>query len=163
MRSLIFGAALSLVGGAVLAQAAPAGLPRAFAGYSQPTIPASACKVVSAAETQCQIPAMTAGRYVIEASGTSTSQGADARQGMAIEVGATPCGTARPANPAPWPSGARTFKVDCEVTLLTDRPVTISAVYADFHAVKDPKGPTLSIRSLPWTGVITTKMFAPPP
>ncbi|HEY5070780.1 MAG TPA: hypothetical protein VII63_02000 [Caulobacteraceae bacterium] len=161
MRLFALATALALAAGAALAQGAPTALPRAFAGYAQPAIGAAACRMVSAAETQCLVPAMTAGRYLIEASGTSTSQAADARQGLAIEVGAAPCGTARPANPAPWPSGPRTFKVDCEVTLLTDRPLTVRAIYADFHAVKDPKGPTLTMRALPWAGVMDARMFAP--
>lgn len=154
-------AAVLLVPAVALAQTAPGPLPRAFAGYGQPTVTAAMCRSASAAETRCQIPAMTAGRYLIEAAGTSTAQGADAKQALEIDIGAVPCGLARPADRAPWTSGPRTFKVDCETTLLTDTPLTIRAVYADFHAVKDPRGPVLTITSLPWSGVIGSRMFPP--
>lgn len=104
---------LSIIGGApALAQSsaqttpapAPASAPppRAFAGYAQPTIPQSACRSVSPAETRCEIPAMTAGRYLIEATGTATSQGAGARQQMEIVVGDQLCGVGR--DTAAWPS-----------------------------------------------------------
>jgi hypothetical protein len=138
-------------------------LPRAFAGYSQPAITASMCKVVNPAQTQCLVPAMTAGRYLIEAAGTSTAQDGKARQALEIAVGDTVCGLASPANPAPWSSGARTFRVDCEVTLLTDAPVVVRVIYTDAHAVKDPVGPTLSMRPLSWQGVLGARMFPPQP
>jgi hypothetical protein len=146
---------------AARAQTTGGPLPRAFAGYSQPAITASMCKVVSPAQAQCLVPAMTAGRYLIEASGTSTAQDGQARQALEIAVGDTVCGIASPANPAPWSSGARTFRVDCEVTLLTDAPVVVRVVYTDAHAVKDPVGPTLSLRPLSWQGVLGARMFPP--
>jgi len=164
MPARILAATLVLAIPTVLAAQTGAGaLPRAFAGYSQPAITASMCGRVNAGESQCVIPAMTAGRYLIEAAGTSTAQGADARQGLEIVIGDTSCGIARPANPAPWTSGPRTFRIDCEVTLIADSPITVRAIYGDVHAVKDPKGPSLSILPMAWQGVLGARMFAPAP
>ena len=160
MRLAILTAALGLAGGTAFAQGVAGGLPRAFAGYRQPPI---ACHALSAAETDCAIPALTAGRYVVEAAGTSTAQGADARQSLGIQIGAVPCGTARPANPTPWPKGPHTFKVDCAATILSDAPLVIRVVYAALHAVKDPRAPPVTVRPLPWNGVLATAMFAPQP
>ena len=142
---------------AVVAPIGP--LPRGLAGYAQPVIPASFCRVVSAAEAQCAIPAMTAGRYLVEATGTSTSQGADAAQALEIDVGGRQCGVAK--NTKPWTSGPRTFRMACEVTFMTDSPIAVRVQYADAKAVKDPKGPTVSIRPLPWNGVLSVQPFVP--
>jgi hypothetical protein len=142
--------------GALAQAAAP---PRAFAGYSQPAIPPSACKTLGATETQCVIPAMTAGRYMIEAAGTSTSQGVGANQVLEIDVGGGQCGVGRDSGA--WTSGPRTFRLDCEVSLLADAPVTVRVIYADAQAVKDPKGPTVTFKPLPWTGVLSAQAFAP--
>jgi len=156
--ALAFAFVLVALGGGARAQVVP--LPHAFTGYGQPAIPASACKALSPAETDCQIPAMTAGRYLIEAAGTSTSQGAAANQALEIDVGGPQCGVGR--DTAAWKSGPRTFHLNCEATLVADAPVTVRVIYADAQAVKDPKGPSVSIRPLPWTGVLITRAFAPP-
>jgi hypothetical protein len=142
------------------ATATPVGpLPRAFTGYNQPTIPATACRSLGPTEAKCVIPAMTAGRYLIEATGTSTSQGADAIQALEIDIGGRQCGVGK--NAAPWPSGARIFRLNCEVSLLSDSPVVVRVVYADAKAVKDPRGPTLAIQPLPWNGVLFSQPFVP--
>jgi hypothetical protein len=156
-RSSILAAVAVVAGGAASAQT-PAS-PRAFAGYSQGTIPASACRSPSPAETQCAIPAMTAGRYIIEAAATSTAQGAGANQVLQIDVGGATCGVGR--NTTAWSSGPRTFKLDCEVLILADAPVPVNVIYADSQAVKDPKGPVVTFKSMPWTGVLSAQAFAP--
>lgn len=145
--------------------AAPLGPPRGFVGYSQPDIGAAACKVVNPGQATCTIPAMTAGRYLIEASGTSTANAANPAQRIAIIVGATNCGQAdrKPTAKAPWAIGAaKTLKLQCEVEILTDRPLPVHAVYADDKATKSTTGPTLVVRRLPWDGVLSTKVAAPP-
>ena len=134
-------------------------LPRAFAGYAQPAIPPSACRAAGAGETRCAIPAMTAGRYVIEASGTATARGAGARQQMEIVVGDQLCGVGRDLTA--WSSGARTFTFDCLATILTDKPLEVRAVYVPTNATKDPKGLQVAIRALGWNGVLSTLPFAP--
>ncbi|HEY1929051.1 MAG TPA: hypothetical protein VGG92_16420 [Caulobacteraceae bacterium] len=139
--------------------AAPAPLPRAFAGYAQPTIPQSACRIVGPAETRCEIPAMTAGRYLIEATGTSTAQAAGARQQLEIVVGDQLCGVGRDL--AAWSSGSRSFTFDCLTTVLTDKPLEIRALYEPVNATKDSKGPQLVVRPLGWNGVLSTLPFAP--
>lgn len=160
------GATLTPVASRPSAQAAVAAaaiaigpLPRAFAGYGQPTIPTTACRSLGPTEAQCVIPAMTAGRYLIEATGTSTSQGADAVQALEIDIGGRQCGVGK--NAAPWPSGARTFRLNCEVSVLSDAPVVVRVIYADAKADKDPKGPSLAVRPLPWNGVLASQPFVP--
>jgi hypothetical protein len=141
--------------------AAPAAaLPRAFAGYAQPALGAGACKAVNAGETRCQFPAMTAGRYRIEAAGTSSSPQAGANQVLQIDVGGQRCGVGRDSGA--WKGGPRTFRLDCEVTVLTDTPLGVRVVYADANAVRDPKGPAVTIVALPWSGVLAAQAFAPP-
>lgn len=145
--------------------AAPLGPPRGFVGYAQPDIGASACKMVNPGQTTCTIPAMTAGRYLIEASGTSTANGPNPVQRIAIVVGATNCGQAerKPTAKAPWtPGTAKTLRLQCEVEIISDRPLPVHAVYADDKATKAATGPTLTVRRLPWDGVISTKVAAPP-
>jgi len=165
MRTAALAASLCLIAGGVLAQAAPAaapaplGPPRAFAGYSQPAIGAAGCHMVSAAQAQCVIPAMTAGRYLIEGSGTSTFAAAGATQTLVVQIGGQRCAAVQ--NKAPWTSGARTFKVDCVVSVLTDRPLIVAVGYGDEHATKDPRGPSLTLRPLPWEGVLSAAPFVP--
>lgn len=146
------------------APAAPLGPPRAYQGYAQPEITASACRVVNSGQTQCTLPPMTAGRYLIEASGTSTAQGPGAAQKIVIALGSQSCGVAerRPNAKAPWNAGAKTIKLQCEAEILTDRPLQITALYADEKAVKAPAGPTLVIQRLPWDGVLSSRAINPP-
>jgi hypothetical protein len=179
MRALFTAAALTLLlAGAASAQGddsagkagAPEGPPPApprifqAAGYSQPDITPGLCKTVNDHAIQCVIPEMTVGRYLIQASGTSTMLTADAAQQLSIYVGDTGCGAATyrgtTANP-PKVGAAKTLKFSCVTTVITDRPLTITVTYADEHATKDPKGPTLSIRKVPWGGVVSAAGFVP--
>ncbi|MBA3811083.1 MAG: hypothetical protein H0X27_05465 [Caulobacteraceae bacterium] len=161
MRFMALAAASSAVASATVssAQPAPFPLPRAFAGYAQPAITPGLCKVISAGETQCVIPAMSAGRYVIEAAGTSTAAGAAPQQALEIVVGESSCGLGR--NTKSWSGGRRTFRLSCEVRVVADAPITVRALYADAQATKDPKGPALVVRALPWDGVLSSRIFAP--
>lgn len=170
MRTLMIASVLSVMGvAAPSAQSAPAvppmtppapsaplGPPRAFQGYSQPEITAAYCRVMNAGQTTCTLPAMTAGRYLVKATGTSTAQGDGAAQQLTILVGNRSCGpaTRKPTATAPWLSGPKTIRLNCEVLVLTDRPLAVSAVYADAKATKAPAGPTLSLERLPWEGVL---------
>ena len=172
MRTLILAAAAMLAATGV-ANAQPAGgpapppaPPRVFlaAGYSQPDITPGFCKNIDASRTQCTLPAMTAGRYLIAVAGTSTATAADAAQQIVILVGdpaVDPTGvqsctsTRRPDPNAPWAVGAkRTFTSACVVTVITDTPLPITAIYADSKATKDPKGPLLSVSRRPWGGAL---------
>lgn len=181
MRTLILAAAIATIGATApaaqtptarpaapaagpAAAPAPLGPPRAFVGYTQPDIGASACRTINPTQTACTIPAMTAGRYLIEASGTSTASAAGAVQKLGIVVGATNCGTAdrRPTPANPWPAGtAKTIKLQCEVEILTDRPLVVLAVYADDKATKAATGPTLVVKRLPWDGVLSVRVGSP--
>jgi hypothetical protein len=143
---------------AAAAPAIPSVPPRVFqqAGYSEPEIGGAACKVVSAGETQCVAPAMTAGVYLVQASGTSTAQAADAAQQLSIVAGDQSCTSTRGPDPkAPWAVGAkRTFASGCVFTIVTDRPLALSVVYLDAKATKDPAGPTITVTREPWAGVL---------
>jgi hypothetical protein len=114
---------------------------------------------VSPAETRCVIPAMTAGRYRIEAAGTSSAPSVGANQVLQIDVGGAQCGVGR--DNAPWTAGSRTFRLDCEVTLLSDASIPVKVTYADSQATKDPKGPAVTFTALPWNGVLDSQAFAP--
>lgn len=139
--------------------AAPLGPPRGFAGYAQPEVGGAMCRNIGPSQSTCNIPAMTAGRYRIRAAATSTSQGEGAVQALSIQVGSRSCG--RIDNKNPWPSGARTVRLDCEILVMTDRPLAVSALYADARATKDPRGPSIAVERLPWDGVLSTQVSAP--
>lgn len=179
MRTLILASAIATIGAtapaaqtptarpaapAVAPAPAPVGPPRAYVGYTQPDIGASACRTISPTQATCTIPAMTAGRYLIEASGTSTASAAGAVQKLGIAVGTTNCGTAdrRPTATNPWPVGTvKTIQLQCEVEILTDRPLVVQAVYADDKATKAATGPTLVVKRLPWDGVLSVRVGSP--
>lgn len=163
MRMLIMASVLSVMGVAApsaqtppATPAAPLGPPRAYQGYSQPEIGAVYCRVMNSGQTTCTLPAMTAGRYLVKATGTSTAQGAGAAQQLSIVVGNRVCGpaTRKPTTTAPWTAGAKTIRLNCEILVLADRPLAVSAVYADTKATKAPAGPSLTLERLPWEGVL---------
>lgn len=132
--------------------------PKVFqqAGYAQPEIGPAACRMVSDFEAQCAVPAMTAGVYLVRAAGTSTALAADAAQQLTIVAGDQSCTSTRsPDAKAPWAAGAkRTFVSGCVFTFLTDAPLTITVVYFDAKATKDPAGPQVAVTRAPWTGVL---------
>jgi hypothetical protein len=128
------------------------------AGYDHPQIGADACKVLNPSVAQCTIPAKSAGQYVVVASGTSTAKGADAAQQLTIGGQGWQCSPV--TNTAKWSSGPRTFTVACMIQILTDRPLLVRVLYADKNADKDPKGPTLAIQTVPWTGVLSAAVVA---
>jgi hypothetical protein len=130
------------------------------AGYSEPDITPGYCRNIDVSHTQCTIPAMTAGRYIIAASGSSTATAANAVQQIIIGVGNQACSTStrNPDPKAPWAIGTkRTFIAACVVTVVTDTPLTVTAVYGDTRATKDPKGPVLSVNRQPWPGFVNTQ------
>ncbi|HLY80611.1 MAG TPA: hypothetical protein VKQ70_14620 [Caulobacteraceae bacterium] len=142
------------------APAPPPVPPRVFqqAGYAEPEIGGAACKVVNAGETQCVAPAMTAGVYLVQASGTSTAQAADSAQQLSIVAGDQSCTSTRGPDPkTPWAVGAkRTFASGCVFTIVTDRPLALTVVYLDAKATKDPAGPTITVTREPWAGVLNS-------
>jgi len=159
MRSLILITAVSLAAGDAVAQPGPAvGPPKVFqqAGYAQPDIGPGSCKVVNAGETQCAVPAMTAGVYLVRADATSTAQAAGAIQQITLVAGDQSCTSTRSPDPkTPWAVGQkRTLRSACVFTILTDAPLAITAVYLDAKATKDPGGPVVTVSRAPWTGVL---------
>jgi len=162
MRSVFVAAAVLLAAAPAWAQparaAAPPVPPRVFqqAGYAEPAIGPAACKVVNAGETQCAVPAMTAGLYLVQALATSTAQAEGAVQQITIIAGNQSCSSTRSPDPkAPWAAGAkRAFASACVFTIVTDAPLAITVVYLDAKATKDPAGPRVTVTPEPWTGVL---------
>src|SRR6202012_1462942 len=97
-------------------------------------------RAVNAGETQCVVPAMTAGVYLVRAAATSTATGVDAAQQLTIVAGSQSCTSTHAPDPkAPWAVGTkRTFYSGCVFTIVTDAPVAITAVYLDAKATRDP-------------------------
>ncbi len=171
MRFLATAAALALAAASIAAaqpdQRGPAPTPpRAFqeSGYSEPDITPGLCKIVDSSHAQCTIPEMTAGRYYIEAAGTSKATDAGAAQQLTILVGEAQCAQGARGTDAknPWAAGEpRTLKLGCVTSVVTDRALEINVFYADAKATKDSKGPIVSVRRLPWGGVLTMAPVVP--
>jgi opacity protein-like surface antigen len=147
---------LALAASAAAAQTpapAPANfaLPRAYAGagYAQPEI--TQCTTAGALRRDCVVPAMTAGRYLIVAIGGATASGANATQTLSITLNGAPCAATAPAAF----TGKEGLRIGCEVSLLTDQPLTVSAVYGVQNGAADPAGPKLVLRRQPWLGVLS--------
>jgi hypothetical protein len=149
-------ASLTLVATSAFAQtpAAPANftLPHAYAGYSQPEI--TQCATASPLRSSCTAPAMTAGRYVILARASATATGAGATQTLSIELNGQSCASVK-SNPFTGTKGVP--PVFCQVTFLTDTPLTITADFSVENATPDPAGPHLVIRRAQWSGVIDAR------
>ncbi|HEY1751179.1 MAG TPA: hypothetical protein VGG29_07940 [Caulobacteraceae bacterium] len=132
--------------------------PRAFAmaGYTEPAIPAAACRVVDAGRAQCVIPAMTAGRYLADIAATSTATAADAAQEIVVVAGDQSCRLGfAPSAQHPWAVGAKhTLHVGCVFAVLSDMPLPVTVVYIDRGATKEAGGPALSLQPQPWGGAL---------
>jgi len=134
--------------------------PKVFvdAGYAHPDITPGMCENVSVKETRCTIPAMTFGNYMIRASATSTAAGEGAVQAINIMLGGVTCNQAQSKNSGQgsksWTSGPQTIHVGCAVQILTDHPIVVRTTYDDKNATADPNGPSLSLRRLPWPGIL---------
>ena len=135
-------------------------LPHAYAGYSQPEI--TQCTTTGALKSDCVVPAMTAGRYVIVARASATSTGANATQSLSISLNGQSCVTLKSA---PFTGKKGVPPVVCQVTFLTDAPMTITADYSVENATADPAGPRLVVRRVPWNGVVDARggQLAPRP
>jgi hypothetical protein len=130
------------------------------AGYSQPDITPGLCETRGPKETRCVIPEMTAGRYVIVASGSSTATEEGAAQAIDIRLvsgGEEQICARAQTNTAkggkPWSAGARTIRVACIVQIISDDKLVVRATYADSHATPDGKGPVLAFRKVAWSPI----------
>ena len=156
--------AAALLAGAAMAQPASAPpaadftLPHAYDGYSQPEI--TQCAGAGAMKRTCQVPAMTAGRYLIVAMDGATSTSDKAAQALAIKLDGRNCAV---TNPVAF-TGKKALRIACAVQFLTDKPIVISAEYAVQDATADPAGPQLAVRRVPWLGVVEAQpeVLAPP-
>ncbi len=156
----IAAAAVTTVAGAQtrtapLASATPATftVPRAYAGYSQPDVSGSLCRTVSPLRRECTIPALTAGRYMIEAAAAATATSATATQSLEITVGGQAC---IKTNPAKY-TGTANLHLICEITVLTDQPLIAAADYTVQGGTPESGGPQMVLRRLPWTGVLSAR------
>lgn len=104
---------------------------------------------------------MTAGRYVIRASGTSMPVGAKPRQQLTIIVANRNC--AQTIDYTSWTGGSRTIRAICDVTILSDTPVLVSVVYADIQALKVASGPEVVFERVRWDGVLQMRDASPKP
>ena len=165
MRAFVLAATVALAAAAAQAQppspappAPPPTPPRVFlaAGYSEPDITPGYCHNVDANQTQCTLPGMTAGRYIVAVGATSTATAADAAQQIIIVAGDQTCTSTRAPDPkTPWAVGTkRTFYSACAFTIVTYTPLTVTGIYKDANATKEPKGPVLSVSRQPWNGVL---------
>ena len=98
---------------------------------------------------------MTAGNYVISATGTSVAIGKSPRQQITIIVNGRVC--AQKINTRAWSENSNTIRAVCEVMILSGSPVLVSAVYADVQALKEARGPELSIERQQWAGVLNMR------
>lgn len=160
---LLLSLATALAAGPGLAQPAggagpPANFapPRAYDGYSQPEI--TGCETTGVNRRECTAPAMTAGRYLVVAAGSATSNGANSAQSLVITLGGAACFAAR----SPTFTGVKGLRGACEANLLTDKPLVIAALYSVQSGTPDPKGPQLVVRRLPWNGVVEAHAVALP-
>ena len=163
MRTSLLVATLAFAASGALAKAEPQApaaappvivVPHAYAGYSEPEI--ADCQTPTPQMRQCTVPAMTAGRYLIEVVADATANGAGATQALQIRLGGAACAT---TNPAPF-TGNAGLHVGCEVTFLTDKPIEVSAVYAVKNGVADPKGPRMAFHRVPWNGIVQAQPIA---
>ncbi|HWA60133.1 MAG TPA: hypothetical protein VG939_02105 [Caulobacteraceae bacterium] len=155
LRTTLFGIAALAPSIALAAAAAPQATafegPHAFPGYGQPEV--TDCRTSGPAERQCVIPAMSAGRYLAEAAGVATATGPDATQSLAISLDGRPCISAPNAKFA----GTANLHLVCEMTIIADHPITVSATYAAQNATVEATGPQLVVRRLPWDGILESR------
>lgn len=125
----------------------------AFQDYGHPAVTAANCQNKGPNETVCTIPGKTMGRYAISAQGTSTATGPGATQVIELGGPGWACGRAA-TQKAQW-TGPRTFVAGCVVTVLSDTPLQVVAAFGGANAKLAASGPVVTIRSLPWTGVLS--------
>jgi hypothetical protein len=128
-------------------------------GYGHPDIGPEWCRLRNSGRKDCVIPGMTIGRYVIRASGTSMPMGPKARQQLTIIVANRNC--AQVKDFTPWSGAPRTLTTECEISVMSDKPVMINVVYADTQALKTASGPVVTIERLPWDGVLAARQTSP--
>ena len=130
-----------------------------LAGYSHPDIGAPQCRLINAGRRDCVIPAKTSGAYVIRATGRSMAMGARPRQQLTIIVANRNC--AQTMNIKAWSGSTRPLTASCEVSVLSDTPVLVSVVYADFQALKEASGPEVVFSPVRWSGVVEMRDVTP--
>lgn len=155
LPALVLSLSLAAATAALAQPAAPAAanfvVPHAFAGYSQPDI--TECTTTGDTKRECVVPAMTAGRYLIVAQDGATSTGAGSTQTLEIALNGVSC-VALKSQPF---TGQKGMAPVCQVTFLTDAPVTVTALFSAEHATPNPGGPRLVFRRVPWNGIMEAR------
>ncbi|MGH3426513.1 MAG: hypothetical protein ACRDQZ_02885, partial [Mycobacteriales bacterium] len=118
---------------------------------SQPEI--TDCTNSGELERTCVVPAMTAGRYVIVAQDGATSTAAGATMTMVILLNGSPC-VALKSQPF---TGKKGLPAGCQVSVLTDEPMRVTARFAVEHATADAGGPHMVIQRAPWNGLLDVR------
>jgi len=142
---------MAAAGRCASAQTAPATAypaPRFLPGYIHPDI--TQCQTVGPNRRECTVPANVGGRYLIEAVGLATATGPDPTLAMNIIVGEQVCILQTDGKF----KGQYYLHLVCETTLATDSPIKIAVNLATREATLDSGGPKISIRAMPWDGVI---------
>jgi hypothetical protein len=151
--------ALAALASAGAAPPSPPDMPiAAYPGYDHPEVTAESCKSNNPAQTICQIPAKSAGRYLIVVLAKATATGPGAAQSVAISGQGWVCGE-RGTKKGDWTSGPRTVIAQCIISVLNDNPLPVVATEAVQGATLDPAGPKVAIRRIPWNGVLETSNF----
>ena len=159
-------AAFALAALAAGAAPAPAPLPDTPVGaflpdYTHSDVGADACQSKDPGHVTCTIPAKTMGRYLVTVVGKSTATGPSPTQAMAIGGVGWGCGQAASKKGAWTTGGTRTFLAQCVLTVLTDAPCTGPGRFragADVDA-RTPAGPVMTVKKIPWSGVLTAEGF----
>ena len=145
---------LSAASAGANAQTSPASAypaPRFLPGYTHPDI--TQCQTVGASRRECTVPANVGGRYLVEAVGLATGTGPNATLGMNIIIGEQVCIMQTDGKF----KGQYYMHLVCETTLATESPIKIAVNLATRDATLDPGGPKISIRAMPWDGVISVR------
>lgn len=153
--------ALAAIAAAGAAQSTlPQNPPAAFGDYTHQDISEDACKASGPGQTVCFLPPKTMGRYVIQASGTSTANSPDATQAIAIAGPGWACGPAVQTKKGEWTAaGPRTLVGQCVIDVLSDAPLRIVVSFGGENAKLAPEGPKVVIKPVPWNGVLDVNNY----
>lgn len=136
------------------AQTAPATAypaPRFLPGYIHPDI--TQCQTIGPNRRECTVPANVGGRYLIEAVGLASATGPNPTLAMNIIIGEQVCIMQTDGKF----KGQYYLHLVCETTLATESPIKIAVNLATRDATLDAAGPKISIRAMPWDGVISVR------
>lgn len=138
----------------------PQNPPAVFGGYTHAVLNADACNVSGPGQTICILPPKTMGRYLITAAGTSTANGPDATQVIAIAGPGWACSQPVSTKKGQWTTpGPRILIARCVITVLSDDPVKIVVSFGGADSKLAADGPKVILQPVPWNGILETSDF----